>query len=228
MGCSVLVQMFSLFQSLLQIGYGLTDFMDWSERTGTFLYLTQHKDLKEKKKRREKKKQGSGLPCVGQLTCYHLPFSRWWLLLWIDRRLRNHHLYFQANIQLGPISAQPLLFLESVIFRTLTSLSDLIEIRWQIQKLLHSEQSERWTHRWISKARQKYLSSWIYTNQSLIKVSHESHLDENPDLCFHDLIISSSDFLPKKYKHYSKSIEAQPNFLSRNQKSSGAGFPSSE
>lgn len=117
---------------------------------------------------------------------------------------------------MGPISAQPLLSLEPVILRTSTSLSDLIEIGWQVQKLLHSEQTERWTHRWIGKARQKYLSSWIYTNQSLIKVSHESHLDENPDLCFHDLIISSSDFLPEKYKYYSKSTEAQPNFLPRN------------
>lgn len=62
-------------------------------------------------------------------------------------------------------------------------------------------------------------------NQSLIKVSHESHLDENPDLCSHDLIISSSDFLTEKYNYYSKSREIALSFLLKNQKSSGAGFP---
>lgn len=62
-------------------------------------------------------------------------------------------------------------------------------------------------------------------NQSLIKVSHESHLDENPDLCSHDLIISSSDFLTEKYNYYSKSREIALSFLPKNQKSSGAGFP---
>ena len=56
-------------------------------------------------------------------------------------------------------------------------------------------------------------------NQSLIKVSHESHLDENPDLCSHDLIISSSDFLPEKSKYYSKRIDTPPNFLPKNQES---------
>lgn len=45
----------------------------------------------------------------------------------------------------------------------------------------------------------KNVSSLEYTpNQSLIEVSHESHLDENPDLCSHDLITSSCDFLPEK------------------------------
>lgn len=41
-------------------------------------------------------------------------------------------------------------------------------------------------------------------NKSLIKVSHENHLDEKPDLCSHDLIISSSDFLSEKSKYYFK------------------------
>lgn len=64
------------------------------------------------------------------------------------------------------------------------------------------------------------------SNKSLIKVSHDSHLDENPDLCSHDLIISSSDFLTEKFYYYSKCRAIPLSFLLKHQKSSGAGFPS--
>lgn len=90
MGHSVLIQMFSLFQSLLQIGYGLTDFMDWSERTGTFLYLMQHEDLKEKRKGERKKKARFSpvLASCSASTCHFQGDGC------SSGLIKNHHLYF--------------------------------------------------------------------------------------------------------------------------------------
>lgn len=51
-------------------------------------------------------------------------------LLEIDKRLRNHYLSFHGSVQLGPFSTQLLLCLVPDVFKTLTSLWNLIEIGW--------------------------------------------------------------------------------------------------